>query len=400
MEVYDIIHGYIDIDQLAKRIIETEEFQRLREIKQLGCCNQVFPSAIHTRFEHSLGVYHLSKKYIQILNRNGEFNEEDIKCITVGALIHDIGHGPYSHLFDEVVNNDHEYRSIGLLKHMNKKYNLEFNDNELQKIENIINPPTSLDRDSDKKYIYQIVSNKTGVDIDRFDYILRDLKMTGLNYGIEYERIMNNTFIKDGELIYSEKVKTSIEEFFRIRFIMHKEVYNHRTVRSIEYMMKEFITRLGYEIDLSQIIDENQWDKFIQLTDSIINIIPHRWLLRQDREAWPPRAQASAWGGGGRWDNIQMIIKNIKIRNIYKCIGELITNYRPEIKEETTDNVIIDIVKLSYYGKEECPYIKERNAIDTTPKKMIEDKYVTNIYYKEDKDEANTLFNKIKEELI
>ena len=95
-----------------------------------------------------------------------------------------------------------------------------------------------------------------------------------------------------------------------------------------------------------------------------------------------------------------MIIKNIKIRNIYKCIGELITNYRPEIKEETTDNVIIDIVKLSYYGKEECPYIKERNAIDTTPKKMIEDKYVTNIYYKEDKDEANTLFNKIKEELI
>ena len=126
MEVYDIIHGYINIDPLAKRIIETEEFQRLREIKQLGCCNQVFPSAIHTRFEHSLGVYHLAKKYIQILNKDGQFTDEDIKCITVGALIHDIGHGPYSHLFDEIVSNDHEYRSIELLKHMNQKYGLDF----------------------------------------------------------------------------------------------------------------------------------------------------------------------------------------------------------------------------------------------------------------------------------
>jgi len=394
MEVYDIIHGYINIDPLAKRIIETEEFQRLREIKQLGCCNQVFPSAIHTRFEHSLGVYHLAKKYIQILNKDGQFTDEDIKCITVGALIHDIGHGPYSHLFDEIVSNDHEYRSIELLKHMNKKYGLDFNSGELKKIEDIINPPQSLAEKNDKKYIYQIVSNKTGIDIDRFDYIMRDIKMTGLNYGIEYERIMNNTFIKDGKLIYSEKVKTSIEEFFRIRFIMHKEVYNHRTVRSIEYMMKEFITQIGDAIDLSQIIDEDQWDKFIQLTDSIINIFPHRWLVRTDLE--------NEWGGGGRWANIQMIIKNIKIRNIYKCIGELITNYEPEIKEQSNDNVIIDIVKLSYYGKEECPYIKERNAIDTTPKKIIDDEYVTSIYYKEDKykSEASTLFTNIQERLI
>lgn len=394
MEVYDIIHGYINIDPLAKRIIETEEFQRLREIKQLGCCNQVFPSAIHTRFEHSLGVYHLAKKYIQILNKDGQFTDEDIKCITVGALIHDIGHGPYSHLFDEIVNNDHEYRSIELLKHMNQKYGLDFNSVELKKIEDIINPPQSLAEKNDKKYIYQIVSNKTGIDIDRFDYIMRDIKMTGLNYGIEYERIMNNTFIKDGKLIYSEKVKTSIEEFFRIRFIMHKEVYNHRTVRSIEYMMKEFITQIGDAIDLSQIIDEDQWDKFIQLTDSIINIFPHRWLVRTDLE--------NEWGGGGRWANIQMIIKNIKIRNIYKCIGELITNYEPEIKEQSNDNVIIDIVKLSYYGKEECPYIKERNAIDTTPKKIIDDEYVTSIYYKEDKykSEASTLFTNIQERLI
>ena len=103
MEIYDIIHGNIIISPLAKKIIDTEEFQRLRNIKQLGCCNFVFPSATHTRFEHSIGVYHLSCKYIDILNRKKVYyNETERKCITLAALIHDLGHGPYSHLFDEL----------------------------------------------------------------------------------------------------------------------------------------------------------------------------------------------------------------------------------------------------------------------------------------------------------
>ena len=169
----------------------------------------------------------------------------------------------------------------------------------------------------------------------------------------------------------------------------------------MELLFNNFVLRDGYLL-LEYGIKSGDT---IQLTDSIINIFPHRWLLRPDREVMCPQpgtAEATAWGGGGRWARLQMIIKNIKIRNIYKCIGELITNYEPEIKEETTENVIIDIVRLSYYGKEKCPYIKERNAIDRTPGKTIKDEYVTSIYYKEDKykDEANTLFNKIQEELI
>ena len=107
--LYDIIHGNISLCETAKKIIDTVEFQRLREIKQLGCCYLVFPCAVHTRFEHSIGVYHLSKKYVDILNVDGKyFTEREKLCISIAGLIHDIGHGPYSHalmiLFQKINN--------------------------------------------------------------------------------------------------------------------------------------------------------------------------------------------------------------------------------------------------------------------------------------------------------
>ena len=128
MELYDPIHGLISVSPLAKKIIDTEEFQRLRNIKQLGCCYYVFPGASHNRFEHSIGVYHLANKYIDILNKHEEFTEKEIVCITIAGLIHDIGHGPFSHLFDEITpeRKNHEYRSGQLLIMMNQKYNLGF----------------------------------------------------------------------------------------------------------------------------------------------------------------------------------------------------------------------------------------------------------------------------------
>ena len=124
---------------------------------------------------------------------------------------------------------------------MNTKYNLNYSEDDINQIEIMLNPSKYKDKIKDKKYIYQIVSNSNGIDVDRFDYIMRDIKMTGLNYGIEYERIMLNSEIVNEEIVYSEKVKTNIEDFFRIRFIMYKDVYNHHTVRGIEFMMKDYI---------------------------------------------------------------------------------------------------------------------------------------------------------------
>tara|TARA_B100001094_G_scaffold332585_1_gene405313 strand:- start:5245 stop:6447 length:1203 start_codon:yes stop_codon:yes gene_type:complete len=398
MEIYDVIHGNIKIDEIAKKIIDTEEFQRLRSIKQLGCCNYIFPSAVHTRFEHSIGVYYLANKYIDILNTDGQFTENDRKCITIGALIHDLGHGPYSHLFDEIVSEEknHEYRSIEMLKHMNTKYSFGLTEEDISKI-NIIIYPEDAYITNDKKFVYQIVSNKNGIDVDRFDYIVRDIKMTGLNYGIEYERIMNNSYINDGEIVYSEKVKTSIEEFFRIRFIMYKEVYNHHTVRSIEYMMKEYIQGIDKILNINETIQNNNWDDFMKLNDSIIDII---YFINKDTLDTLTIVDLN-YGKDGTVsiiDGLKELIQKIRTRNIYKSVGEIITDSVIHLEGYNRGNIIIDTVRLSLNGEETCKYVKARESVNKSLTIQGNDKYVTCIYYKKEeyKDDAIQLFEKLK----
>lgn len=390
MEVYDIIHGNIIIDPLAKRIIDTEEFQRLRNIKQLGCCNYIFPSATHTRFEHSLGVYHLAKRYIKILSEKKKeaFQNDDIICITIGALIHDLGHGPYSHLFDELFDKskNHEYRSIQIFKYMNSKYNFGFSDTIITKIETMIDPKKFSERiPLHQKYMYQIVSNQNGIDVDRFDYITRDIKMTGLNYGIEYERIMNHSTIENGEIIFSEKVKTNIDDFFRIRFIMYKEIYNHRTVRGIEFMMKEYIKTFDDVFNITDIIKNENWGIFIRLNDGMINLsFMRKELISEGRVEKSKR--------------LDKIMDDIHRRRIYKSVGEIITDSKINIDGYDKDKIIVDCIKLSYNGKEKCKYVQQRNIVNKSITFVNSDKYITSVYYKNEKDKslAEELFEKLR----
>ena len=375
MEIYDIIHGNIVIEGIAKRIIDTEEFQRLRNIKQLGCCNFVFPGAVHTRFEHSIGVYHLAKKYIDIFNKDKEyFTEREKECISIAGLIHDIGHGPYSHLFDELFSKDknHEYRSGELFKIMNKKYKLGFNEKEIENIIHFIYPK-NISIDPKEKYKYQIISNKNGIDVDRFDYLMRDIKMTGLNYGIEYERIMNHSRIENNEIIYSEKVKTNIEEFFRIRYIMYKEVYNHRTVRGIEFMMKDFIRTFSKLYSMNDTIQNDKWDLFIKLNDSMI----HTYNLN---------------------DELKKIIHSIMTRNIYKSVGEILSTENIPHIDYDKDKIIIDQIIIHYSDHETCKYYQEKNIINRINNHK-EKMYILRVYTKEDeyKDYAKEIFELLQQ---
>ena len=366
MEIYDPLHGIIEIDELSKRIINTEEFQRLRNIKQLGCCYYVFPGASHNRFEHSLGVYHLAKKYVTVLNINNEFfNESEKKCIVTAALIHDIGHGPFSHLFDDLLpeEKNHEYRSGELFKLMNEKYDLGFSDDEISMILGMIFPDHSTIPEG-KKYLYQIVSNKNGIDVDRFDYIMRDIKMIGLNYGIEYERIMNKSKIVDGEIYYSEKTKTHIEDFFRTRFIMYKEVYNHHAVRGIEYMMKEFIKGVEPIFGIRDIVLSDNWGRFIELTDSLVDLI---YFIPTNNEI----------------KELINILHRIKVRDTYKSVGYLVKNNYYMIHQESS-NIIVDSVRVKYYGQEKCKYYQNGKKIyEYLDESKNKDEYILNVFYKE-----------------
>ena len=187
-------------------------FQRLRNIKQLGCVSLVFPSASHTRFEHSLGVYHMSCLYMKIMNKQQiYFNPKQYELISIAALIHDLGHGPFSHLFDNyVTDTEHEYRSIEIFKKLNSNYKFGYTEDDIQFMYNVIYPPDNLL--DEKKYLYQIVSNKNGIDVDRFDYMLRDLKMTGIEnrYDFDYNSLLNimeNSVIINNEFIYKDNIR-------------------------------------------------------------------------------------------------------------------------------------------------------------------------------------------------
>ena len=374
MEVYDIIHGSIQICPLAKKIIDTFEFQRLRNIKQLGCCNYVFPSSTHTRFEHSIGVYHLARKYVDILNKNGQyFTERDKDCISIAGLIHDIGHGPYSHLFDELFpeKQNHEYRSGELLKIINKKYNLNFTDDEIKVIIDYIYPK-NIKIDESIKYKYQIISNNNGIDVDRFDYLTRDIHMTGLNFGIEYKRIMENSKIINGQILYSEKVKGNIEEFFHVRFNMYKDVYNHRTVRGIEFMIKDYlqIHKVNEFISNGSIDGDECFDLFLAMDDNII------YRSNGERPFTSPREECPD-------SKANMIINRINTRDIYKSVGEIIVPNTFEIEKLETDKIIIDVVNINYHSKEKCNYYSERKIIDKWKSNQLNNNIkIITIYYK------------------
>ena len=368
MEIYDPLHGIIEIDELSKRIINTEEFQRLRNIKQLGCCYYVFPGASHNRFEHSLGVYHLAKKYIEILNVDNEFfNESEQRCIKTAALIHDIGHGPFSHLFDDLLpeEKNHEYRSGELFKLMNIKYNLGFSDEEIVMVLNMIFPE-NITIPENKKYLYQIVSNKNGIDVDRFDYIMRDIKMIGLNYGIEYERIMNRSKIISGEIYYSEKTRTHINDFFRTRFTMYKEVYNHPSVRGIEFMMKEFIEGIEPVFGIKELINSDDWERFVELNDSFVDIV---YFIPTNLET----------------KFLIDIIQRIKTRDTYKTVGYIVKNNYMNI-HPINENIFADCVKIKYSEKEECKYYQNgKKFYEFTENSSMRDEYILNIFYKDKK---------------
>ena len=276
--IYDPIHGYMSFSGECLKIIDSIYFKRLQNIKQTGLLYHVFPGATHTRFEHSLGVAHLAERLMKNLrDKQPELGitPRVIELVKIAGLCHDLGHGPFSHQFDnefikKIPNirfNLHEDRSIEMLYIINKRGIINLSSEEEYIVFEMINPKN---KDTMNYYLYEIVNNKNhGVDVDKFDYLKRDAYHIGLDHQFDCSRFIECARVIDGRLCYQKQCVPQIRGLFNLRYNLHMNIYNHHTVKAIEVMACEILIIINKWESIGDKIDDAE--EFYKLDDSIID---------------------------------------------------------------------------------------------------------------------------------
>lgn len=234
-EITDPVHKYIRFSQVEKEVIDSPAFQRLRRIRQLAGAHLVYPSAQHSRFEHSLGAMHIAGLAGESLLAKGYIDHaETVQDLRLGALLHDIGHGPFSHLFEEVL----EYRCNTTHEEMGKKIIME------SEIADILNRHghsaeqiCRLSFGQPKiNFMHEIISG--GLSADIMDYLPRDGLFTGAEYAkVDYHRLLSSLEVSKNRLALDKSALNSLESMLISRYEMFKAVYFHKTVRAAEVML-------------------------------------------------------------------------------------------------------------------------------------------------------------------
>lgn len=446
-KIHDCIHGNICLSEFAVRIIDSKIFQRLRDLGQLGTCKFVFPNANHTRFEHSIGTYHIASKLLEKLPQqhsptidsylssipelkeyydntyDGNVHLLDLwvcELIKISALTHDLGHGPFSHVFDDHFlsslnkQNDpcatHEERS-GVLLEMIIKNDIKLKNivtkNEILFMKSLINPEKH-----HKGFIYEIVSNsKTSLDVDKFDYLQRDIYALDFKAKIDVSTMVDqvkivdnyNVFSSDEDHLYSftypdpGQAIDDITNLFRTRHRLHLQVYRHKAVISVQLMIIEIFKLLDDILGLSDSIKD--MNKFCNMTEGyILNSVKfienHKEILTPDQLE--------------RFDKANQIISDLETRKLYSMIYHFISKEQVDITQhinnlEDNENVIYYQNKIGYVSGNKpnpldsiCVYgtknVNKSSKI-TSHKKNRQDmslllpdcyqEYVTTIYYKD-----------------
>tara|TARA_Y100000768_G_scaffold111087_1_gene81760 strand:- start:189 stop:1337 length:1149 start_codon:yes stop_codon:yes gene_type:complete len=244
--VRDSIHDYIDLDDLESSLVDTEPYQRLRWIKQLGSANLVYPGANHTRLEHSIGVSHLVKQ----MASQSDVPKDEIPLVSVAGLLHDLGHSPYSHLADELpFGKDHVEVTQDIINSSQISDILSDQGLDINEVCNLIK--------GDHKYGSLISGD---IDGDRLDYLMRDSHYTGVKTGVDTGRLVTKMSIADNELVIGESGLPVVETFLTSRSIMFPTVYFHPFSRGAELMLARAT---------SAAIDNGvfTYDSFVSFTD-------------------------------------------------------------------------------------------------------------------------------------
>lgn len=347
----DPIHGHVELHPLLIKIIDTPQFQRLRNLKQLGGAYYVFPGASHNRFEHSVGVGYLAGRLVQALNeRQPELliSRRDILCVQIAGLCHDLGHGPFSHMFDGMfiprarpgITWKHETASLAMFDYLvedndlapvMEKHGLVLPE-DLDFIKEQIAGPLDDDaaqgqwpykgRPEDKSFLYEIVANKrNGIDVDKWDYFARDCYHLGIQNNFDYRRFLKFARVceVDGRkhICTRDKEVDDLYDMFHTRNCLHRRAYQHKVCNVIEIMITEAFLKAdqhivvegsgGRKFTLSTAIDD--MEAYSKLTDHVFEQILHSSL--------PELTEA------------RQILRNIICRRLYKCLGQTQAASRP-----------------------------------------------------------------------
>lgn len=257
----DPIYGYIRVNyEIILKLIDTYEFQRLRRIRQLAGVSMVFQTAEHSRFTHSLGAYELCNLALEgVDGLSTSLSEYEQLVFLISALLHDIGHGPYSHAFEHVMKVSHEEMTVKLILGDTEIHHV------LSEYENLAEDVASVISHKGKfKLIESLISSQ--LDVDRMDYLSRDAYFTGASYGnIDFRRILRSMLVKDNQLILRASGVNSVESYIMARYHMYWQVYYHPTARSYELLLMSIYKRIYDLAKSNQKIDVN--------ADALINVI-------------------------------------------------------------------------------------------------------------------------------
>ncbi|XP_041801150.1 deoxynucleoside triphosphate triphosphohydrolase SAMHD1 [Chelmon rostratus] len=397
----DPIHGHVELHPLLIKIIDTPQFQRLRNLKQLGGTYFVFPGASHNRFEHCIGVGYLAGRLVQALNdRQPELliSRRDILCVQIAGLCHDLGHGPFSHMFDgkfipkarPEITWKHETASLAMFDHL-------VTDNHLRPVmeQHGLVLPEDLDfikeqiagpldtnaaqgqkwpykgRLEDKSFLYEIVANKrNGIDVDKWDYFARDCYHLGIQNNFDYRRFLKFARVCEVEgqkqICVRDKEVGNLYDMFHTRNCLHRRAYQHKVGNIIETMLTEAFLKAdghiqiegseGMKRTLSTAIDD--MEAYTKLTDHVFEQILNSSSLEL--------AEA------------RQILRNIVCRRLYKCLGQTQAAKAMSVTQETihsweaelaqiarqsgaqdvslkAEDFIVSVIMMDYGMKEENP---------------------------------------------
>lgn len=319
--IKDDVHGYIEVPRRLRKMIDTPQFQRLRDLKQLGATYFIYPGASHNRFEHSLGTMHLAGKVIKTLREKQPelgITDEDEFAVMAAGLLHDLGHGPFSHVFDNqfMAGSDHELAQGYNHEDMSiKMVQFLFDDNEIdcdkkttKLIQAMISPKTHKEvieeyknMDPPKCFLFDIISNESNsIDVDKWDYMLRDSRNMNLGITFNYERMLNHSRVFNDRVCYAKKTHYDIYMLFRTRYELFKRAYHHKTAKSIELMICDIFNLADDEM---KIIEKTKSpETFMTLTDSLLSFIEY-----SPNEKLKPA---------------QKIVHKLRTRHLYKFVGD------------------------------------------------------------------------------